>query len=60
MIAIIFSFILFFVAMFYLFQQVLVTAAITMAFSVLWFVVGAWYHKFELIFNTSFTKEENS
>ena len=50
MVGIIFSFILFFLAIFFLFKQVLVTAAVIMGFSLIWFVVGAWYRKFELIF----------
>lgn len=50
MIGIIFSIVLFFLAIFYLVKQVLVTAAALMGFSLLWFIVGARYRKFELTY----------
>lgn len=47
-IAIIFSVVLFFMAIFFLFKQALVTAAAIMGFSLLWYFAYAFVHKFEL------------
>ncbi len=47
-IAVIFSIILFFIALFFLFKQALVTAAAIMGFSLLWFLAYALCHKIEL------------
>lgn len=47
-IAIIFSVVLFFLAIFFLFKQALVTAAAIMGFSLLWFFAYILYCKFEL------------
>ena len=58
--AILFSTCLFFLSIFFLFKQALVTAAAIMGFSLVWFVVGAWYSKFELIFIASTNKGGNS
>ena len=60
MIAIIFSTSLFFLSIFFLFKQALVTAAAIMGFSLLWFLVGAAYRKFELIFYNETHKGGNS
>ena len=58
--AIIFSGCLFFLAVFFLFKQALVTAAAIMGFSLLWFLAGAWYRKFELLYLVATTKGGNS
>ena len=50
MIGMMFSIVLFFLSIFFLFKQALVTAAAIMGFSLLWFVAGAWHRKFELLY----------
>lgn len=61
MIGLIFSFILFFVSIFFLFKGVLVTAAAIMGFSLLWYLIGFIYYRYDKMINyISTKKEENS
>ena len=56
MIGIIFSACLFFLSIFFLFKQALVTAAAIMGFSLLWFIAGVWYHKLEMLYSVATNK----
>ena len=47
MIAIIFSIMLFFIAIYFLFRAALVTAAAIMGFSLLWYLIGYMYHRYD-------------
>ena len=53
MVGIIFSMALFFLSVFFLFKQALVTAAAIMGFSLIWYVVGAHAHRFEILYSAA-------
>jgi len=58
MIGLIFSFILFFFSIYFLFKGSLAIAAAIMGFSIVWFIVGAGYRKFELLYLSMHKKKE--
>lgn len=50
MIAMIFSIVLFFVSVYFLFKSALITSVVVMGFSIIWSIIGYLYHRYDRMY----------